>query len=201
MRLVDDLTLERGTSLHEKPGTTCTGVSAKGPAVEWELCLPGRPLLTVHDTRWDNGGRDLVLYQPTVVPEIPAALSNLHNRLRVGIARAPVNTTTLRIMAFPAWVDGERPRFKKSLTTAQLAAKYGLQQLRDLTARPGVALHSAGGRVDVPGCDVDDPQDDIRMQHALSFPVEDDETPVIAFTHLRVVPVLRHVGWLSMVAV
>jgi hypothetical protein len=35
----------------------------------------------------------------------------------------------------------------------------------------------------------------------LSFPVEDDETPVIAFTHLHVVPVLRHVGWLSMVAV
>jgi hypothetical protein len=81
---VDDLTLERGTSLNEKPGTTCAGVSA----VEWELRLPGRPLLTVHDTRWDNGERDLVLYQPTVVPEIPAVLSNLHNRLRVGIARA-----------------------------------------------------------------------------------------------------------------
>jgi hypothetical protein len=68
----------------------------------------------VHDTRWDNGERDLVLYQPTVAPEIPAALF----------------TCT-----------------------------------------------------------------------ALSFPAEDDETPVIAFTHLRVVPVLRHVGWLSMVAV
>ncbi|MEU1531450.1 hypothetical protein [Streptomyces fagopyri] len=46
-------------------------------------------------------------------------------------------------MAFPAWVDGERPRIKKSLTTAQLAVKDGLQQLRDLTVRPG-ALRDAG---------------------------------------------------------
>ncbi|GAA2507163.1 hypothetical protein GCM10010393_44950 [Streptomyces gobitricini] len=167
----------------------------------WELRLPGRPLLTVHDNRWDNGERDLVLYQPTVVPEIPAALSNLHNRLRVGIDLAPENTATLRIMAFPAWVDGERPRINKSLTTAQLAARYGLQQLRDLVARPGVALHSAGGRADVPGYDVDDPQDERRIQHALYFPGEDDETPVIAFAHLRVVPVLRHVGWLPTVTV
>jgi hypothetical protein len=36
---------------------------------------------------------------------------------------------------------------------------------------------------------------------SLYFPVEDDETPVIAFTHLRVVPVLRRVGRLSEVAV
>ncbi|MET7635723.1 hypothetical protein [Streptomyces sp. NPDC005078] len=70
---MDDLTLERGSSGHSKSGKTCGGVQEDGSAVEWQLRFPGRPLLTVHDTRWGNGERDLVLYKPTVVPEIPAA--------------------------------------------------------------------------------------------------------------------------------
>ncbi|MET8329728.1 hypothetical protein [Streptomyces sp. NPDC005181] len=117
---MDDLTLERGSSGHSKSGKTCGGVQEDGSAVEWQLHLPGRPLLTVHDTRWGNGERDLVLYKPTVVPEIPAALSNLHNRLRVGIAGVSGSAATLRIMAFPAWVDGETQHLKLPLDHGHL---------------------------------------------------------------------------------
>ncbi|GGT04981.1 hypothetical protein GCM10010271_03720 [Streptomyces kurssanovii] len=60
-------------------------MAANGAATEWTLRLSGRPTLVVHDTRWNNEERDLVLYQPTVVPEIPAALSNLGVR---GVPRA-----------------------------------------------------------------------------------------------------------------
>ncbi|MFF4232848.1 hypothetical protein [Streptomyces sp. NPDC001820] len=198
---MDDFTLERGAILPAKTGTTCAGAAANGSAVEWELRLPGRPLLKVHYTRWDTNERDLVLYQPTVVPEIPAALSNLHNRLRIGVAAVPGSRTLLRIMAFPVWVDRERPRINKAVTTAELAARYGLRQFRALATRRGVSLHSAYGRADVPGYDLNDPQDKKALQHALYFLADDEETPVTAFTHLRVVPVLRHVGWLPEVSV
>ncbi|MFI5688721.1 hypothetical protein [Streptomyces sp. NPDC051636] len=115
-------------------------------AVERELRLPGHPALTVHDNYWANGERDLVLYKPDVVPEMPAALSNPHNRLRTGVA---------------------------------------LDQAFDRS------------HPDLPVVDLDDPQDEQRLQHALFFPAEDEESPVLAFTHFRVVPVLRHIGWLT----
>ncbi|MFF3467138.1 hypothetical protein [Streptomyces sp. NPDC002619] len=71
--------------------------------------------------------------------------------------------------------------------------------LSELTAREGVALEQAFDRphLDLPPVDLDDPQGEQRLQHALFFPAEDDESPVLAFTHFRVVPVLRHIGWLT----
>ncbi|UYQ65628.1 hypothetical protein [Streptomyces peucetius] len=190
------LLLERGATLPRKSGTTCSGVAATGTATEWTLQLSGRPALVVHDTRWNNEERDLVLYQPAVVPAIPAALSNLHNRLRVGIAR-PSGTAALRIMAYTVWVDGERPRIKKSFTTAELADRFGHEQLRSLAARRGVSVRAESGSLEGHACDLKAPQEDERFRHAVHFPAEDDETPVIAFAHLRVIPVLRHVRWLS----
>jgi hypothetical protein len=196
MMLVSGLLLERGATLPGKSGATCSGVAATGAATERTLRLSGRPALMVHDTRWDNGERDLVLYQPAVVPEIPAVLSNLHNRLRVAIAGAP-GRATLRIMAYPVWVDGERPRIKKSFTTADLADWFGHAPLRSLAARPGVRVRAETGSAEGHDCDLKAPQDHERFQHAVHFPAEDDQTPVIAFAHLRVIPVLRHVRWLS----
>ncbi|MEU0395783.1 hypothetical protein ABZ208_23965 [Streptomyces sp. NPDC006208] len=196
MQLLDELTLERrGTARHSKSGTTCGGIPATGTATEWELRLPGRPSLTVHDTRWHNGERDLVLYKPVVVPEIPAALSNLHNRLRSGIT-AGGRAGRLRIMAWVTWVDRERPRIKKTFTTADLAAKYDIDRLRELIAREGVSLEPRDDRPDLPVVDLDDPQDELSFEHAVFFPAEDHVTPVEAFVHLKVLPVLRHVGWM-----
>ncbi|MBT2392325.1 hypothetical protein J7E87_23610 [Streptomyces sp. ISL-1] len=196
MQLLDDLTLDRGATRHAKSGTTCEGISADGTAVEWELHVPGRPLLTVHDTRWDNGERDLVLYKPVVVPEIPAPLSNLHNRLRSGIA--PVRGAgRLRIMAWVARVDPlGRPRVKKTFTTLGLTAEYGLERLREHTACAGVTLEPREDRPDLPVVDLNHPQDAVSFEHALFFRADDDETPVVAFIHLKVLPVLRHVGWM-----
>ncbi|MGW2563625.1 hypothetical protein ACWCXB_31255 [Streptomyces sp. NPDC001514] len=193
---MDELILERGATRHAKTGTTCEGISSSGTAVEWELRLSGRPLLTVHDTRWHDGSRDLVLYKPVVVPEIPAPLSNLHNRLRSGIASAGAGR--LRIMAWMARVDAQgRPRVKKTFTTADLAAEYGLGHLRELTSREGVTLEPREGHPDLPVVDLDQPQDAVSFEHALFFPADDDETPVVAYIHLKVLPVLRHVGWIS----
>jgi hypothetical protein len=170
---------------------------SRASAIEWELRLPGQPTLTVHDNHWVNGERDLVLYKPTVVPEMPAALSNLHNRLRSGIS-ASAKHGELRVMVFPTYVDThDRPRIKKSLTTADLADQVGLRHLRELTAREGVRLESAFDRPDLPPVDLDDPQNEKSLQHALFFPTADDEAPVVAFVCFRIVPVLRHIGWLS----
>ncbi|MFD5518168.1 hypothetical protein [Streptomyces sp. NPDC127066] len=130
---------------------------------------------------------------------MPAALSNLHNRLRSGISVSP-GRSELRMMVFPTYVDPrERPRIKKSLTTADLADRVGLHHLRELASRVGVALEPAFDRpdLDLSPVDLDDPQHDKALQHALYFPSPDDETPVIAYTRFRIVPVLRHIGWLS----
>ncbi|GHF42103.1 hypothetical protein GCM10018783_08600 [Streptomyces griseosporeus] len=161
MQLMSDLVLVRNDGTHrDKTGTTCSGVISRASAIEWELRLPGRPTLTVHDNHWVNGERDLVLYKPTVVPEMPAALSNLHNRLRSGISGTPKHGE-LRVMVFPTYVDThDRPRIKKSLTTADLADEVGLPHLRELTARVGVRLASAFDRPDLPPVDLDDPQNE-----------------------------------------
>ncbi|MET8181798.1 hypothetical protein [Streptomyces sp. NPDC005336] len=197
MRLLNSLTLSRNGARTKKTGATCSGEASVASAVEWELRLPGRPPLTVHDNHWANSERDLVLYKPAVVPEMPAALSSLHNRLRSGISDSS-GGAKLRIMVYPTYVDPlGRPRIKKSLTTADLANWVGLRHLRKLTAREGVTLKPAFDRLDLPGVDLDDPQDEKALQHALYFPAADDETPVLAFIHFRIVPVLRHIGWLS----
>ncbi|WP_280871346.1 hypothetical protein [Streptomyces sp. MJP52] len=161
---------------------------------EWELSLPGRPPLTVHDNHWANGERDLVLYKPTVVPEMPAPLSNLHNRLRSTIAEAGGK---LRIMVYPTYVDERaRPRIRKSLTTAELVSRVGLQPLQDLTARKGVTLEPSAEAPTRRSLNLDPPQDLQKFQHALYFRRKDDETPVLAYVHFRVIPVLHHIGWL-----
>ena len=197
MRLLNDLALSRNSGARtKKTGTTCSGVASVTNPAEWELSIPGRPPLTVHDNHWANGERDLTLYQPTVVPEMPAPLSNLHNRLRSGIADSP-DRAELRIMLHPTYVDARgRPRVKRSLTTADLVDQVGLRRLRELTAREGVTLEPASDRPDLPRVDLGDPQDEKAFPHALFFPAEDDETPMVAFVHFRIMPVLRHIGWL-----
>lgn len=183
MQLMNGLTLTRSKEMPErKIGTTCSGESCSGNAVAWNLLLPERPPLTVHDTSWRNDERDLVLYQPTVVPEMPAALSNVHNRLRSGISGSP-NRTELRLMVYPTYVDElERPRVRKSFSTVDLEDYVEVRLLRKLTERRGVTLETPPG-----------PR---GLQYELYFPAEDHETPVVAFVHFRIVPVLRHVGWL-----
>ncbi|GAA3970557.1 hypothetical protein GCM10022384_22100 [Streptomyces marokkonensis] len=197
MQVLSALELIRGTDRVTKTGTTLSGETSVASAVEWELRLPGHPTLRIHDNHWRNGERDLGLHKPPVMPEMPAALSNLHGRLRSGIAPTP-GRRELRVMLYPTYVDKhDRPRVKKSLTTEDLADRMGLFVLRELTAREGVTLEPAHDRPDLPPVDLDDPQDEKSLQHALFLPTEDDETPVLGFVHFRAVPVLRHIGWLS----
>ncbi|MEU3946541.1 hypothetical protein [Streptomyces sp. NPDC029526] len=145
-----------------------------------------RPRLTIHDTRWDGGERDVVLQQVPVLPEMPAALANLHSRHRAGITA--VSDERRRITAFLSLPQPEgRPRQKRALTTAQLAQGCGPTLLCQLLGRPGVSL--------TPACDPTDPQDIERFQHAITFDDEDQETPVIAYVLTRLMPTLRHTGW------
>ncbi|URN14831.1 MULTISPECIES: hypothetical protein [Streptomyces] len=199
MHISRDLTLLRSSGTPERrEGVTCSGVLSTTRPVVWELRLPGRPPLTLHDRHWANGERDVVLDKPAVVPQVSAALSNLYNRLWSGITGSP-SRPEKRLMMYPTYVDGqERPRIRKSLTTADLAAHLGPDGLRALAAREGVTVEPAHDRPDtlrVP-LDLDDPPPGKPFQHALFFPAADGETPVAAFTCLRVVPVLRHIGWL-----
>lgn len=200
MKSQEDITPVRNSERRViENGTTCSGASSRGRATAWELSLPGRPLLTVHDTEWENGERDLVLHKPTVVPEMPLPLSNLHNRLRTGISSVE-RRRELRMMMWPAYVDPktERPRIHKSVTTANLAARVGLRHLQEIAARKDVTLEPAFGQLGKtsPKIDLDHPQDERAFQHALFFPAEDDKTPVAVYVRLRIVPVLRHIGWL-----
>ncbi|MET8217860.1 hypothetical protein [Streptomyces hirsutus] len=198
MHVLSELELTRGSGRVTKTGTTLSGEpSVVANAVEWELHLPGRPTLKIHDNHWSNGERDLVLHKPPVMPEMPSALSNLHGRLRSGIAPMP-GRRELRVMVYPTYVDGHgRPRINKSLTTEALAERIGLPVLRELTAREDVTLEPAHDRPDLPLVDLEDPQDEKPLQHALFFPAKDDETPVLGFVHFRVLPVLRHIDWLT----
>ncbi|MGW2938760.1 hypothetical protein ACWDA7_45010 [Streptomyces sp. NPDC001156] len=186
MRLGNALTLELVRSYVAKQGFTASGVSDAGFAAEWRLELSGRPRLTIHDTRWDGGERDVVLQQPPLVPEMPAALANLHGRHRAGIAG--VSPGFQRMMAYLSLPhpDG-RPKQKRALTTAQLAEGCGEDLLREVVARPGVSL--------VPSFDLTKPQDTERFQHAVRFQEEDRETPVVVYVLTRLMPILRDTGW------
>ncbi|MFE5600713.1 hypothetical protein ACFQ8O_16200 [Streptomyces coelicoflavus] len=197
MHVLSGLEMTRGSGRVTTTGTTPSGETSVGSAVEWELRLPGRPTLKIRDNHWRNGERDLRLHRPPVMPEMPSALSDLHERLRSGVAPTP-GRPELRIMVYLTYVDErDRPRFNKSLTTWGLTDRVGLLVLRELTAREGVTLEPAHDRPNLPLVDLEDPQDEKPFQHALFFPAEDDETPVLGFAQFRVVPVLRHVGWLS----
>ncbi|MFE2456442.1 hypothetical protein [Streptomyces sp. NPDC059402] len=197
MYVLSQLELIRESGRVTKTGTTLSGEMSVADAVEWGLRLPGHPTLKIHDNHWRNGERDLGLHKPPVMPEMPSALSNLHGRLRSGIAPTP-GRRELRVMVYPTYVDKhDRPRVNKSLTTEALADRVGLFVLQELTAKEDVTLEPAHDRPDLPLVDLDDPQDEKPLQHALFFPAEDDETPVLGFVHFRVVPVLRHIGWLG----
>ncbi|MGY1452156.1 hypothetical protein [Streptomyces sp. SS8] len=188
MELGNGLNLRAGRTYLPRQGETCSKVFSPGFAAEWTLEIPGRPDLTIHDTRWDNGERDVVLQQPPLLPEMPAALVNLHGRLRAGIEPGP--SGRMRIMAYLALPspNGRRPSLKKALTTAALVDGCGARALRMLIARPGVTLD--------PPFDLRKPQDKETFQHAIHFPEDDAETPVAAYVLTRTVPVLRHSGWL-----
>lgn len=167
-------------------GSTTSGVQDAGFATEWHLEAAGRPRLTIHDTRWDSGERDVVLQQVPLLPEMPAALANLHGRHRAGITE--VSAERRRITAFLSLPQPDgRPRQKRALTTAQLAEGCGSALLCELVARPGVSL--------TPSFDPTDPQDTERFQHAVVFDDEDRETPAIAYVLTRLMPTLRHTGW------
>ncbi|MGW4086240.1 hypothetical protein ACWEGS_24750 [Streptomyces sp. NPDC004822] len=197
MHVLNELALTRASERVTKTGTTPSGQKSAASAVEWELSVPGHPTLTIHDNHWHNGERDLRLHRPPVMSEMPSALSNLHERLRSGVTTTP-GRHELRIMAYPTYVDEyDRPRYKRSLTTSDLASWIGLSALRELTARRGVSLEPAHDRPDLPLVDLDEPQDEKRLQHALFFPSDDGETPVLGFVHFRIAPVLRHICWLG----
>lgn len=197
MHVLSGLELTRHSGRVTKAGTTPSGEKSVADVVEWELRVPGHPALTIHDNHWKNGERDLRLHKPSVMSEMPSALSNLHERLRSGVAPTR-GRRELRIMVYLTYVDEhDWPRFNKSLTTEGLAGRVGLSVLRELTAREGVTLEPAHDRPNLPLVDLGNPQNEKPLQHALFFPIEDDETPVLGFVHFRVVPVLRHIGWLS----
>ncbi|MEV0691563.1 hypothetical protein [Streptomyces sp. NPDC050388] len=186
IRFGPTITLKHARSYVPKQGATTSGVQTAGFATEWHLEAAGRPRLTIHDTQWDNGERDVVLQQVPLLPEMPAALANLHGRHRAGIVE--VTPERRRITAFLSLpqTDG-RPRQKRALTTAQLAEGCGTPLLRELVSRPGVSLD--------PSLDLAKPQDTERFQHAFVFQDEDRETPVIAYVLTRLMPTLRHTGW------
>ncbi|WP_344261445.1 hypothetical protein [Streptomyces sodiiphilus] len=138
----------------------------------------------------------MALHQPDVVPKMPSALANLHNRRRAGIQPAEGRAGHLRIMAWLVLpVPNGLPRMSKSVTTLRLAEECGHQQLCDLAARPGVSLGPAFDKPGRPAVEPATPQSKEKLQHAVYFPHEDIETPVVAFVLFRLMPTLRFVGW------
>ncbi|MFE3737852.1 hypothetical protein ACFXPP_05665, partial [Streptomyces sp. NPDC059134] len=127
---MDQFVLRRDGLVPKGIAATCSGDRCGGTAAVWKVKLEGRPDLTVHDTRWENGERDLVLYQPAVVPEMPAPLANLHNRRRAGVQETDAGSGELRVMGWVAGPGG-RPAGQNTFTPAGVGEGCGLSPVRE----------------------------------------------------------------------
>ncbi|PWK75064.1 hypothetical protein BCL76_101799 [Streptomyces sp. CG 926] len=185
--LGERLTLAPARQTAIEPAETCSGLISSGTATDRALSVDGRPELTVRDIRWRNGERDVRMHLPDVLPEMPRALAKLHDRRRAGVYRTDDGRTWMT-----AWSvlpgDGDWPKWRRPTGVGELGALCGADRLRVVHDHGVVEIGSKEALLGDPG----------RTRRQLCALLDDDveAAPAVLYAVTRLVPVLRHIGWL-----
>jgi hypothetical protein len=81
------ISLEKSPLEEKIDGQTCSKEFSSGTRTEWRLSISGQSDLFIHDQRWHNGERDVVIARPELVPPMPNPLSALLGKQRSQIDR------------------------------------------------------------------------------------------------------------------
>ncbi|MEU5193645.1 hypothetical protein AB0G86_06215 [Streptomyces scabiei] len=184
-QLGETLTLEKQPSEERVAGQTCSRKYSTGSRREWRLGVRGRPDLVLHDNRWDNGERDVVIARPEQVPPLPNPLSALlgkkrsqvdphGHRLRVAVCLISPDANGWPTKSFP-WLHEVQ-----AACGPDLLQKLYDHGVTDIDTREAIL------------------GDDTRQRNrvcALLDPAK-ETAPIVLYTVTHVVPTLRHISWL-----
>ncbi|MFE0326755.1 hypothetical protein ACFW08_08115 [Streptomyces sp. NPDC058960] len=170
-------------------GLTFTKERSQGFASDWALTVEDRPSITIRDITWEVGERDIHTIMPEQLPELPREIAKFYERRRAGIYYCDDEQhtwMTARTITFAA--DGW-PMHRQPHTLDALDAECGADLIR-AACRLGIADIGHKGEIvtrDRPGkgelC-------------ALFEPDCDDGAHPAFYAVIRVVPVLRRIGWI-----
>jgi len=175
-----DLTLSYRREILVKDGTTCSGVRSDGAAKVYEVVAADGLHLTVHDTTWRNGERDICARERH---DSPSRYDKLVDRLRLTVNTDPDGC---RIDLRQARIRDGRPR----LVTAapdELTLGAGLDLVSWLRGRGAVV----GTREELGLSHGRDPH---RRRLAVRFAAEDTLLPVAVYALTRIAPVQREMS-------
>jgi hypothetical protein len=184
-QLAETLTLEKQPSEERVEGQTCSRQFSTGSRREWRLGVHGRPDLVLHDNRWDNGERDVVIARPEQVPPLPNPLSALLGKQR-------------------SQVDSHGHRLRMAICLIRPDAKgwprKTFPSIDEVQGTCGPDLFQA--LYDHGVADIDTREailgDDTRQRNrlcALLDPAK-ESAPIVLYAVTHVVPTLRHIRWL-----
>ncbi|AWK09606.1 hypothetical protein DDQ41_12500 [Streptomyces spongiicola] len=169
-------------------GQTLSKEPSSGAAEDWILKIKNRSDVVIRDTWWDNGERDLRTLIPSQLPTMPRPLVKLHERRRAGVyLTADGHTWMTAWIVVPRESDGW-PLFRHVTSLDALDAACGHDLLR---------AASEQGIADI-ATKWDLLKDDGRNRNELCalFEPKADGAHVAFYAVTRVVPILRHVGWM-----
>ncbi|MGD9485197.1 hypothetical protein WDH52_18435 [Streptomyces sp. TRM70308] len=149
------------------------------------LRVKEHPEITIYDTRWDNGERDIVIARPDAVPPLPKPLSALLGRKRAGVYE---HGESLRMSVCLVRPDGNGWPRASWCRSWELVAECG-HEILDALYELGVI------RID--DCETvlgDDSRQRKRLCALLGPDAE--AAPIALYVVTRVLPTLRHVKWL-----
>ena len=185
LKLDHTLTLEKQPGEWSVFGQTCSEVDTTGTRTEWRLGNQGHPDLVIHDTRWRNGERDVVISRPEDVPPMPKPLSALLGRRRSQVVPHGEFLRMAVVLVHPDSNGWPKRRF------------CSLEELQDACG-PQLfgALHDHGvTRIDTREAILGDDSRQRNRLLALLDPAE-ESAPIVLYTVTHIVPTLKHIAWL-----
>lgn len=168
-------------------GKTCARQDSAGTAHDWTLRIKGRQSITIRDTHWNNGERDIRSHLPDVAPAMPKALVSLHGRRRASVYKTGDGQAWM-----PVWIvrpDSEDwPRHKKSITVTDLDEICGRKLIKAARAE---GITELGTKQQVLGT-----FDRTWRELCAQFSPANEAAPVTLYVVTRIAPTLKHIGWL-----
>ncbi|WP_285730385.1 hypothetical protein [Nocardiopsis sp. ATB16-24] len=189
--LGEGLTLAPPARAVRVEGQTSQKKLSAGSAHDWTLGIEGHASLTIRDTHWENGERDLRPMMPEPgSADIPLALALLHGKRRAGIYKVS-HRQELSWMT----VDTVRPGKDEwpSRTSPSLEGLHEICGKERVEAAIAQGIVSLGTKAELLGA-----EDNDRTKNGLRalFDPNRHVAPVALYAVTRVVPTLRHVHWL-----
>lgn len=170
-------------------GRTCGRIYAVGTARYWTLKIKGHVDITIRDTSWDTGDRDIRTEIPDPNPKsTPKELASLYGKRRAGIHPASDGDIWMTAWTVKPRADGW-PEFKKPSSLAVLHDTCG-SKLIDAACDQGV--RRIASKKSLLGT-----EDKTRNELcALIGHNAADTAPVALYTVTRIAPTLRHINWI-----